>query len=109
VRDPAAYVKRSELATPAGIDRDFNFLAGIERKLENTEKECEARGIDVAVPDARGYRQPLQKGEYHLKRAMEGCGVIVYKAPKGIQRSKENLTQWNKKLVAPTRNGATWC
>jgi hypothetical protein len=102
VRDPAAYVRRSELATPAGIDRDFNFLAGIERGLEKSQKECETRGIDVATSDARGYR-PLQKGEYHLKRAIESSGVTVIRAPKGMQRSKENLTQWNKKLVVSAR------
>ncbi|KAH0545552.1 hypothetical protein FGG08_000383 [Glutinoglossum americanum] len=96
VRDPAAYVKRSELATPAGIDRDFNFLASVERKFENVEKECAERGIDVATPDAQSHRPP-QKGEYNMKRSIENCGVIVEMAPKGIQRAKENLTHWNKK------------
>lgn len=47
VRDPAAYLKRSELATESAFDRDFNFITGIERTLERAERDAENRGISV--------------------------------------------------------------
>ncbi|RHZ58425.1 hypothetical protein CDV55_104049 [Aspergillus turcosus] len=47
VRDPAAYLKRSELATESAFDRDFNFITKIERSLERAEREAEDRGIPL--------------------------------------------------------------
>lgn len=47
VRDPAAYLKRSELATESAFDRDFNFITKIERSLERAEREAEVRGIPL--------------------------------------------------------------
>ncbi|KAE8356796.1 hypothetical protein BDV28DRAFT_65634 [Aspergillus coremiiformis] len=47
VRDPAAYLKRNELATESAFDRDFNFITGIERRLERAERDAENRGISV--------------------------------------------------------------
>ncbi|EOO03641.1 putative hit finger domain-containing protein [Phaeoacremonium minimum UCRPA7] len=38
VRDPAAYVPAQALRTPAGIDRDYNFLSGIERERERQHR-----------------------------------------------------------------------
>ena len=37
-RDPTVYKQRRELRTPAGIDHDYNFLHGLERTVERTEK-----------------------------------------------------------------------
>ncbi|KAI2829035.1 hypothetical protein CBS147343_1544 [Aspergillus niger] len=48
VRDPAAYLRRSELATESAFDRDFNFITGIERSIERAGRDAENRGIDVA-------------------------------------------------------------
>ncbi|KAE8160979.1 hypothetical protein BDV40DRAFT_313444 [Aspergillus tamarii] len=47
VRDPAAYMKKNELATESAFDRDFNFITGIERTLERAERDAENRGISV--------------------------------------------------------------
>ncbi|KAI9828080.1 MAG: hypothetical protein M1832_003607 [Thelocarpon impressellum] len=101
VRDPGVYVKRAELSTPAGIDRDFNFLVGIERRLERGDRDVEERGIEVA--DERDEQRPwsgrrnLQKGESNVAAALERCGVVVRRAPKGMQRAKDNNTHWKKK------------
>ncbi|KAL2368752.1 hypothetical protein RJ035_007466 [Blastomyces gilchristii] len=54
VRDPAAYLKRKELATPVAFDKDFNFLSGIERYVERAERDAENRGIALARVDGDG-------------------------------------------------------
>ncbi|KAL4865021.1 hypothetical protein BDV12DRAFT_156853 [Aspergillus spectabilis] len=48
IRDPAAYLRRNELTTESAFDRDFNFITGIERRIERAGREAENRGVDVA-------------------------------------------------------------
>ncbi|MCJ1363666.1 hypothetical protein MMC16_002774 [Acarospora aff. strigata] len=102
IRDPAAYVKRSDLATPAGIDRDYNFLTGIERQIDGAEKDAERRGVQLAGDGGngeayRGRRAGPRKGEVNVLAAIRRTGVIVDRAPKGMVRSRENKTHWHKK------------
>ncbi|EAW17383.1 zinc finger HIT domain-containing protein [Aspergillus fischeri NRRL 181] len=123
VRDPAAYLKRSELATESAFDRDFNFITKIERSLERAGREAEDRGIplngttaaDPAVlglehelgqdgPDAeagRKRKRPEQggfvKGEAGFLRGAQTAGVRVIRAPKGLSRNKANASKWNPK------------
>lgn len=101
IRDPAEYIKRNDLATPAGIDRDFNFLTSIERKLDNAEKDAESRGVQLTDNGERGvslgHRLGPRKGEVNVQRAIERTGVIVDRAPKGMVRSRENKTHWHKR------------
>ncbi|KAK2870581.1 hypothetical protein FQN49_003077 [Arthroderma sp. PD_2] len=102
VRDPAEYLKRSDLATPAAFDKDFNFITGIERSLERAEVDAEARGIDlVADADVHGRKARRRadhvKGEVPLQRALERSGVRIVKAPKGMTRNKLNTSHWHKK------------
>ncbi|KAL2823311.1 HIT finger domain protein [Aspergillus cavernicola] len=49
IRDPAAYLRRSDLATESAFDRDFNFITGIERRLERADREAENRGVQTDV------------------------------------------------------------
>ncbi|OJK01574.1 hypothetical protein ASPACDRAFT_41837 [Aspergillus aculeatus ATCC 16872] len=58
VRDPAAYLRRSELATETAFDRDFNFITGIERSIERAGRDAENRGIRVDG-DATGFVRDL--------------------------------------------------
>lgn len=45
-RDPAAYMPAHKLRTAAGVDHDYNFLAGIERKVERNHRELvEEKGL----------------------------------------------------------------
>ncbi|OJD22701.1 hypothetical protein ACJ73_05948 [Blastomyces percursus] len=112
VRDPAAYLKRKELATPVAFDKDFNFLSGIERYVERAERNAENRGIALARADGdadgndggdSGGRQrgkqtePLKKGEAGLLRGVEIAGVKVVRAPRGMSREKQNMSHWHKK------------
>ncbi|KAG5210037.1 Zf-HIT [Trichophyton interdigitale] len=103
IRDPAEYLKRNELATPAAFDKDFNFLTGIERSLERAEVDAEARGIDlIPNPDpdggkAKKQRCDMARGELPLQRGMENSGVHIVKAPKGMTRNKLNTSHWHRK------------
>ncbi|KAJ6184219.1 hypothetical protein N7519_005520 [Penicillium mononematosum] len=115
VRDPAAYLKRSELTTESAFDRDFNFITGIERTLERAEREVDNRGIDIsggvqaddgnpeglAHPTASRKRkhpnQGLAKGEAAFLRGAENAGVRVLRAPKGMSRNKQNGSRLHPK------------
>ncbi|KAL4925670.1 uncharacterized protein BDV17DRAFT_283801 [Aspergillus undulatus] len=61
VRDPGAYVRRSDLATESAFDRDFNFITGIERHLERAGRDAEERGVDTDL-GKRGIRDPGSVG-----------------------------------------------
>ncbi|EEH47270.2 uncharacterized protein PADG_03368 [Paracoccidioides brasiliensis Pb18] len=103
VRDPAAYLKRSELATPAAFDKDFNFISGIERYVERAERDAENRGIELVREDGDSNQrckkrtEPVKKGEVALLRGVENAGVKVVRAPKGMSRGKQNMSYWHKK------------
>ncbi|KAJ5690448.1 Zinc finger HIT-type [Penicillium macrosclerotiorum] len=121
-RDPAAYLKRSQLATESAFDRDFNFISGIERTLERAERDVENRGIDLAhgqdIDQVNGEDaqtsgtgrkrkhpgQGLVKGEAGFLRGAEAGAVKVIRAPKGMSRNKQNNSRWHpKKAPAVTK------
>lgn len=85
-------MKRSELATPSGIDHDYNFLTGIERSLENAERQVEGR-TSGNLSDPRRDSQVRQPTDQNFAAA----GVTVIRAPKGLSRQKENKTHRSKK------------
>ena len=88
-------MKRSDLATPKGIDHDYNYLTSIERQLDQAEKNAISRGFDLEE-ERRRKHFPV-KGEVRFKDAIQRCGVVVMKAPKGMTRSKQNGTSCSKK------------
>ncbi|KAJ6113475.1 hypothetical protein N7523_006792 [Penicillium sp. IBT 18751x] len=115
VRDPGAYLKRSELATEAAFDRDFNFISGIERSLERADRDAENRGIELqrgsaadgedtneALASGAGRKrkhpgQGLVKGEAGFLRGAEAGAVKVMRAPRGMTRNKQNTSRWHPK------------
>ena len=88
-------MKRADLATPKGIDHDYNYLTSIERQLDHAEKNAIERGF-MLEEEKRKSKQPA-KGEAQLSAALERCRVIVTKAPKGMTRSKQNATICSRK------------
>lgn len=88
-------MKRADLATPKGIDHDYNYLTSIEREIDHAERDASSRGVVLEEARSR-YRNKL-KGEVKLESALERCGVIIAKAPKGMTRSKQNDTGVSKK------------
>lgn len=96
-------MKRSQLATPRGIDHDYNYLTSIERQLDNAQRDADHRGViihDAASADgnwkAKGLDGP-KKGEEPMRKAAERCGVIIARAPDGMSRRRNNATHWYKK------------
>lgn len=90
-RDPTAYIKRSKLATPSALNRDFNFLTGVERAV--------ARGSGISTDDgdeqgglSRNTKQKKKQAAEAREAWIEKSGVIVKKAPQGMKRSSENMT-----------------
>jgi hypothetical protein len=95
-------LKRKEFATASAFDRDFNFITGIERYLERADRDAENRGIALeSSADCRKLkrRQDPVKRVAELQRGFETCGVTVVKAPKGMSRSKQNMSYWHRKYV----------
>jgi len=92
VRDPAAYRRRAELATPASIDQDFNFITKVERSLQRADDEAAERGIDLTTPsDARRHgHDSRQKFDAEVERR----GMTLIRAPRGLSRSKRNKSHW---------------
>ncbi|KAL2845053.1 hypothetical protein BJY01DRAFT_214497 [Aspergillus pseudoustus] len=123
IRDPGAYLRRSELATESAFDRDFNFITSIERRIERAERDADDRGVDVSGKRVRNAEvvgleheefEQVDKGKYgnkrkrgpesglsrgeagFVRRAREGC-VKVIKAPAGMSRGRVNGSKWHHK------------
>ncbi|KAL9602516.1 MAG: hypothetical protein Q9219_001811 [cf. Caloplaca sp. 3 TL-2023] len=89
-----------DLATPRGIDHDYNYLTSIERQFDIAERDFSSRGIllyDETQNGAGRRRHPPTKGEVPLENAIKQCRVVVDKAPKGMSRQRLNATRWDKK------------
>ena len=87
-------MKSSELATPASIDRDYNFITKVQRDIEKAEDDVADRGISFTAP--RSSRNP-HASKSKLEIEYEACGVTIIKAPLGFTRSKQNKTHWDKR------------
>jgi hypothetical protein len=94
-RDPTVYVKRSKLATPAGVDHDYNFITGIERAFDGAERQLEKSGLQV-----NNLTSKAQKRENALRQAILRSEIIVEKAPLGMTRQKWNKSHWLPKYVS---------
>lgn len=91
-RDPAAYLKKSQLATPASIDRDYNYLKSVERGIDDASADARERGVD-------GHRHPQRGGherEGAFRRYLAENGIKVEYAPKGMSRQKSNQSRVTK-------------
>lgn len=110
MRDPTAYVKRTDLATERGFDADFNFLTGVERSMERAGRVVENRGMDLEgllnidaidggeeEPRAAKRKTVPVRGEVPYMKAIENGGVKLVKAPKGIARQRQNQSGWHRK------------
>ncbi|SMR58806.1 unnamed protein product [Zymoseptoria tritici ST99CH_1E4] len=94
-RDEAVYVKKSELATPAGIDRDYNYLKSVERTIDHASREAQDRGVngkDASKVFERGLHP-----ESLLQRYLTMNRIAVNRAPRGMSRQKTNQTRSTKR------------
>ncbi|TVY90856.1 putative box C/D snoRNA protein [Lachnellula willkommii] len=105
VRDPTVFVPKSQLATPSGIDHDYNFLHSIEHRKGRSEKEIvENRRLVKeselkAAREGEDRRRPKNapEGEACINRILLAYKIRVYRAPSGMKRNTENTTNWSKK------------
>ncbi|CZT52790.1 related to BCD1 Protein required for box C/D snoRNA accumulation [Rhynchosporium secalis] len=112
IRDPTKFLPIEQVATPWGIDHDYNFLHGIETSVARSEKvliqDLELISIDEMERARTGesiqeYRRRTGRGEKELpgeaciERDLKWANIRVMKAPKGMKRNKENATGWNKR------------
>ncbi|KAI9732395.1 MAG: hypothetical protein M1834_001603 [Cirrosporium novae-zelandiae] len=103
VRDPSSYVRRSDLLTPSGVDRDFNFISGIERGIERAGTDIEQRGMEFGAEEEDGSAwkkraRVYEKGEKNLEDALQNREINLKRLPKGMGRRKNNKTMWVKRL-----------
>lgn len=121
-RDPTAYLPPSRLQTPAGIDHDYNFLHGIERSLERTERVLvderrlvqaeELRPMtmqEVRWKTGRDGRKrkvlvtkllrevKVRHFERFLAQKLRKLNIEVVCVPTGMTRQKENNTTLNRR------------
>ncbi|KAK5674653.1 Box C/D snoRNA accumulation [Elasticomyces elasticus] len=94
-RDPASYLKKSQLATPSGLDQDFNYLKGIERSIDHASET-------LLKPADGGTHQNLRKvstgwrPDSRLQKYLTENNITQERAPKGMQRQRQNTTRSTK-------------
>ena len=91
-RNPAAYRKRHELATPSSIDQDYNFITRLERTIERADDQTQERGIKL-----NENRRKQVKGEARREAEIQQTGAIVFKAPPGMSRALQNKSKWDNR------------
>ncbi|ERF74285.1 hypothetical protein EPUS_01972 [Endocarpon pusillum Z07020] len=91
-RDPAAYRKRHQLATPSSFDQDFNFITRVERTIERAGDEAQERGIALSEE-----RRKRVKGEARRDVEIGQRGAIVLRAPPGMSRALQNKSKWDNR------------
>ncbi|QSZ35980.1 hypothetical protein DSL72_007102 [Monilinia vaccinii-corymbosi] len=108
IRDATVYKPKSQLATPSGIDHDYNFLHSIEHRIERSEKEIvEERGLvkkmelelarkGLQDDRRRSHRNPAHQREDFISKILQSSGITVVKAPCGMSRNMENTSSWSK-------------
>ncbi|KAK5107878.1 hypothetical protein LTR62_000588 [Meristemomyces frigidus] len=94
-RDPAAYVKKNQLATPLALDRDFNYFKDVERHVEDAGRNLQERGMSDGHGSLRGIASGW-RDESKLQNYLSGNRIILQRAPKGMQRQRENTTRSTK-------------
>ena len=105
VRDPTAYVKKSQLATPAGVDHDYNFLSKIERAIDrpttlvsNTEHSSQHGDKQAAHTAGKSNAEKKRwNSDGTLVRYLHDNRIRVDRAPAGMSRQKANMTRYLQK------------
>lgn len=106
-RDPAAFVRRSKLMTESAVNRDFNFLTTLERKIANpvsapVMKDRKDNGVReedgkegvTAITKTTANHTSLRVMKLKLQNILEERNIRIKWAPwDGFKRAKENQTR----------------
>ena len=108
-RDQTAFKPMSLLATPSGIDHDYNFLHSIEHRVQRSEQlivevkglvdEEELKLARAGEEDRAKHRRKTgaqKKGEEPIQRSLKNTQTTVQRAPRGMIRNLENETTWSR-------------
>lgn len=85
-RNETTYLKKSQVATPEGIDHDFNFLTKIERSFRTAEDK-----IGTKEPSSK--RRKLSSNP-HFNQYLSENRIILLRAPTGFNRAKSNQSRY---------------
>ncbi|KXT03299.1 hypothetical protein AC578_4738 [Pseudocercospora eumusae] len=95
VRNPAEFVKKSQLATPSGVDRDYNYLKSVERSIDVASREASDRGIGKNAANHRVFRG--NHPESIVQKYLAANRITMHRAPTGMSRQKANQTRASKR------------
>lgn len=107
VRDPTAFVKRTQLANPSNLSQDYNYLMSVERAItrgptltidepvlmregEEADSDEDGKGEGKVVLGA-GQLEDVER-ERLARQIEETRGVVIKQAPRGMKRARENET-----------------
>ena len=85
-------MKKSEWATPSGIDRDYNYLKCVERTIDDANQNAHGRGIGIEAHSSKTAARAWYPGST-LNRYLARNRIIVQHAPRGMSRQKLNQTR----------------
>lgn len=102
--DPTGYVPRQKLKeadtpdeTNVLVHRDYNFLLGMNRKVELLKRD--GKTSNKRVLSAHHHGQHAQKrGHFEQPPKVIRRGVHCVLLPRGMQRSLQNKSKWDKSL-----------
>ncbi|KAG5438553.1 hypothetical protein PCANB_002657 [Pneumocystis canis] len=81
--NPTSFLDKKDLLTVQSLDRDYNFLSGIEFFLDSSVKNR--------------LKFPSNYYALKLKKSIEKCGIKYLTVPRGMSRAYQNKTFWNKR------------
>ncbi|GAM90067.1 hypothetical protein ANO11243_081070 [Dothideomycetidae sp. 11243] len=82
-RDATTYVKKAQLSTAAGLDHDYNFLAGIERACRT-----------APTPDGDRPAKRRKTATAAFDQYLSDNRIVLRRAPPGIHRSTTNKSRF---------------
>ena len=88
-------MKKNQLATPAGLDQDYNYLKKIERTIDRASQDSKERHGGKTLASTRNAARGWQPDSSLQKYLMEHR-IQVERAPKGMTRQKLNHTRPTK-------------
>jgi hypothetical protein len=94
-RDPSAYLKKSQLATPTGLDQDYNYLRDVERAIEHAGQDVCDRGVGAQIATHKGVARTWRP-EGKLQDYLTANQITMERAPVGMSRHKVNATRVTK-------------